>query len=161
MFRGGTSPPSTGRGAASTTCFRRWQRNGTRHRILTRLRTLADTKGAITWDLSVDSTACRAHPHATGARKQGDLRKEPPGGVFTEPRDHGPGRSRGGSTTKPHPAVEQGQKPPSIVVTAGRRSPRRDPGGGGSSSGGTLPRVRGWSWCPSGGCSPPDEGTTR
>ncbi|MFF3139601.1 transposase [Streptomyces mirabilis] len=53
--------------------FRRWQRNGTWYRILTRLQSLADTKGAITWDLSVDSTVCRAHQHAAGARKQGDL----------------------------------------------------------------------------------------
>ncbi|MFI2736927.1 transposase [Streptomyces sp. NPDC018711] len=49
--------------------FRRWQRNGIRQRILTRLQSLADAKGAITWDL----------------------------------------------------AVEQGQKPLSIVVTAGQR----------------------------------------
>ncbi|MGW0582925.1 IS5 family transposase, partial [Streptomyces sp. NPDC002920] len=45
---------------------------------------------------------------------------EPPGGVFTEPRDHGLGRSRGGFTTKLHLAVEQGQKPLSMVVTAGQ-----------------------------------------
>ncbi|MFF0476514.1 IS5 family transposase [Streptomyces sp. NPDC004284] len=101
--------------------FRRWQRNGTWPRILTRLQSLADAKGAITWDLSVDSTVCRAHQHAAGARKQGDLRKEPPGGIFTEPRDHGLGRSRGGFTVKLHLAVEQGQKPMSIVVTAGQR----------------------------------------
>ncbi|MFD4921710.1 transposase [Streptomyces goshikiensis] len=35
---------------------RRWQRDGTWHRVLTRLQSLADAKGAITWDLSVDST---------------------------------------------------------------------------------------------------------
>lgn len=75
--------------------FCRWQRNGTWHRILTRLQSLADTEGAITWDLSVDSTVCRAHQHAAGARKQGDLQKEPPGGIFTEPHDHGLGRSHG------------------------------------------------------------------
>lgn len=62
------------------------------------------------------SPACGA-----GARKQSDLQKEPPGGIFTEPRDHGLGRSRGGFTTKLHLAVEQGQKPMSIVVTAGQR----------------------------------------
>ncbi|MEV7996587.1 winged helix-turn-helix domain-containing protein, partial [Streptomyces sp. NPDC086077] len=28
-----------------------------------------------TWDLSVDSTVCRAHQHAVGARNQGDLQK--------------------------------------------------------------------------------------
>ncbi len=101
--------------------FRRWQRNGTWHRVLTRLQSLADARGAIVWDLSVDSTVCRAHQHAAGARKQGDLQKEPPGGLFTEPGDHGLGRSRGGFTTKVHLAVEQGQKPMSIVVTAGQR----------------------------------------
>ncbi|MDX3490344.1 IS5 family transposase [Streptomyces sp. ID05-18] len=53
--------------------FRRWQRNGTWQRILTRLQSLADAKGAIVWDLSVDSTVCRAHQHAAGARTQGDL----------------------------------------------------------------------------------------
>ncbi|MEU9383034.1 IS5 family transposase [Streptomyces sp. NPDC048279] len=109
--------------------FRRRQRNGTWQRVLTRLQSLADAKGAITWDLSVDSTVCRAHQHAAGARKQGDLQKEPPGGVFTEPRDHGLGRSRGGFTTKLHLAVEQGQKLMSIVVTAGQRgdSPQFEP----------------------------------
>ncbi|MFE7246186.1 transposase [Streptomyces sp. NPDC057580] len=32
--------------------FRRWQRNGIWQRILTRLQSLADAKGVITWDLS-------------------------------------------------------------------------------------------------------------
>ncbi|MEU0940937.1 IS5 family transposase [Embleya sp. NPDC005971] len=98
--------------------FRRWQRNGTWHRILTRLQSMADAEGAIVWDLSIDSTVCRAHQHAAGARKQGDLQKEPPGGVVIERRDHGLGHSRGGFTTKLHLAVEQGRKPLSIVVTA-------------------------------------------
>ncbi|MFJ5718445.1 transposase [Streptomyces sp. NPDC093149] len=42
---------------------------------------------------------------------------------------HGPGRSRGGFTTKLHLAVEQSQKPMSIVVTAGQRgdSPQFEP----------------------------------
>ncbi|MEU6633332.1 IS5 family transposase [Streptomyces parvus] len=109
--------------------FRRWQRNGTWQRILTRLQSLADAKGAITWDLNVDSTVCCAHQHAAGARKQGDRQKEPPGGVSTEPCDHGLGRSRGGFTIKLHLAVEQGQKPMAIVVTAGQRgdSPQFEP----------------------------------
>ncbi|WP_438948610.1 transposase [Streptomyces atratus] len=46
--------------------------------------------------------------------------KEPPGGVETGPDDHGLGRSRGGLTTKLHLAIEQGQKPMSIVITAGQ-----------------------------------------
>ncbi|WP_261989581.1 IS5 family transposase [Streptomyces sp. uw30] len=109
--------------------FRRWQRNGTWQQILTRLQSLADAQGAITWDLSVDSTVCRAHQHAAGARRQGGLQKEPPGGVFAEPGDHGLGRSRGGFTTKLHLAVEQGQKPMSIVITAGQHgeSPQFEP----------------------------------
>ncbi|MFD8259578.1 IS5 family transposase [Streptomyces griseoluteus] len=109
--------------------FRRWQWNGTWHRALTRLQSRAYAKGAIVWDLSVDSTVCRAHQHAAAARKQGDLQKEPPGGIFTEPHDHGLGRSRGGLTTKLHLAVEQGQKPMTIVITAGQRgaSPQFEP----------------------------------
>ncbi|MET9541032.1 IS5 family transposase [Streptomyces sp. NPDC006553] len=108
--------------------FRRL-RNGTWQRILTQLQPPADAKGAITWDLSVDSTVCRVHQHVAGARKQGDLQKEPPGGIFTEPHDRGLGRSRGGFSTKLHLAVEQGQKPMSIVATAGQRgdSPQFEP----------------------------------
>jgi transposase len=41
--------------------------------------------------------------------------------VFAEPSDHALGRSRGGLTSKLHLAVEQGQKPLSIMVTAGQR----------------------------------------
>ncbi|MEU9234495.1 IS5 family transposase [Streptomyces subrutilus] len=81
------------------------------------------------WNRVYDSTVCRAHQHAAGARKRGDLQKEPPGGISTEPHDHGLGRSRGGFTTKLHLAVEQGQKPLSIVNTAGQRgdSPQFEP----------------------------------
>ncbi|MFJ6837944.1 transposase [Streptomyces sp. NPDC091209] len=82
-------------------------------------------KGAITWDLSADSTVCRVHQHAAGARKQGDLQKEVPGGVFMEPGDDGLGRPGGGFTTKLHLAVERRRKPTSIVVTAGQRGDSR------------------------------------
>lgn len=101
--------------------YRRWQRDGTWQRIVTGLQAGADAAGAITWDVSVDSTSARAHQHAAGARRRGDLQKEPPGGVREEPADHALGRSRGGLTTKLHLACEQGQKPLSIVVTAGQR----------------------------------------
>ncbi|MGI5430835.1 IS5 family transposase [Streptomyces sp. CA-179760] len=101
--------------------FRRWQRDGTWARILTQLQAEADAKGLITRDVNVDSTVCRAHQHAAGAAKKGDLQKEPPGGIFVEPADHGLGRSRGGLTSKIHLAVEQGQKPLSVVITAGQR----------------------------------------
>ncbi|WP_279628741.1 IS5 family transposase [Streptomyces subrutilus] len=108
--------------------FRRWQRDGTWAEILTRLQAEADVKGLITWDVNVDSTVCRAHQHAAGAAKR-DLQKEPPGGMAVEPVDHGLGRSRGGLTSKIHLAVEQGQKPLSVVITAGQRgdSPQFEP----------------------------------
>lgn len=67
-----------------------------------------------------DSTVCRAHQHTAGASKK-DLQREPPGGRAVEPADHGLGRSRGGLTTKIHLAVEQGQKPLSVLITAGQR----------------------------------------
>ncbi|MFG3076365.1 IS5 family transposase [Streptomyces sp. NPDC048225] len=126
--------------------FRRWQRDGTWHCILTPLQSLADATGAITWDLSVDSTVCRAHQHAAGARKEGPS-EGAAGRHLYRASCHGLGRSRGGFTTKLHLAVEQGQKPMATVVTAGQRGdspqfelvlekvrvPRRGPG---------QPRVR-------------------
>lgn len=57
--------------------FRRWQRDGTWQRILAGLQARADAAGLITWDVSVDSTVARAHQHAAGARKKGNVRKSP------------------------------------------------------------------------------------
>jgi transposase len=101
--------------------FRCWQRDGTWAQAVTRLQAAADAAGRVSWQVSVDSTVCRAHQHAAGARKDGDAQREPPGGVRAEPADHGLGRSRGGFSTKVHLACEQGQKPLAIVVTAGQR----------------------------------------
>ena len=101
--------------------FRRWQRDGTWEKILSALQTQADVQGRIDWTVSVDSMTSRAHQHAAGARRDGHLQKEPPGGVQDEPADHGLGRSRGGLTTKTHLACEQGQKVLSLIVTAGHR----------------------------------------
>jgi transposase len=101
--------------------FRRWQRDGTWDKILSALQTDGDATGRIAWTVSVDSMTSRAHQHAAGARKDGHLQKEPPGGVHDEPADHALGRSRGGLTTKTHLACEQGQKVLSMVVTAGHR----------------------------------------
>jgi transposase len=101
--------------------FRRWQRDGTWRRIFLTLQAWADAAGLITWDVSVDSTIVRAHQHAAGARRRGDLQVEPPGGVDGEPADHALGRSRGGWTTKLHLSTEQGQRLLSLVVTAGQR----------------------------------------
>ncbi|MET9324862.1 hypothetical protein ABZX75_32640 [Streptomyces sp. NPDC003038] len=68
-------------------------------------------------------------PARSRGSEKGDLQKEPPGGLAIEPADHGLGRSRGGLTTKIQLAVEQGQKPLSIVITAGQRgdSPQFEP----------------------------------
>jgi transposase len=101
--------------------FRRWQRAGVWQQIVTGLQARADAAGLITWDVSVDSTICRAHQHAAGARRDGAGQVEPPGGVEEEPTDHALGRSRGGLTTKIHLGCEQGQKPLSLVLTAGQR----------------------------------------
>ncbi|MFD3475972.1 IS5 family transposase [Streptomyces sp. NPDC058695] len=101
--------------------LRRWQRDGTSPVLLTRLQTRADAAGLVTWEVNVDSTICRAHQHAAGARGDSHAEKEPPGGTRTEPDDHGLGRSRGGFTTKIHLAREQRQRPLSLLVTAEQR----------------------------------------
>ncbi|MGP3925122.1 IS5 family transposase [Streptomyces sp. 8N616] len=101
--------------------FRRWQRNGTWKHIFAELQAQADAKRLITWDINVDSTVYRAQQHAAEARKRGMCRSSRPAVSTFERADHGLGRSRGGLTTKPHLAVEQGQKPMSIVITAGQR----------------------------------------
>lgn len=112
-------PDEYGPWARSYDLFRRWQRDGTWQRIFTALQTRADAKDLM-------GPQRRLHglpgPPARGwSPQKGDLQKEPPGGVAAEPDDHGLGRSRGGLTTKLHLAVEQGQKPMSIVITAGQR----------------------------------------
>ncbi|WP_174501690.1 IS5 family transposase [Streptacidiphilus neutrinimicus] len=101
--------------------FRRWQRAGVWALVFTALQARADAAGLIAWEVNVDSTVCRAHQHAAGARGAGHEQKEPPGGVRSEPADHGLGRSRGGWTTKIHLACEQRQRPLSVLITAGQR----------------------------------------
>ncbi|MFF1508557.1 transposase [Streptomyces sp. NPDC058326] len=58
--------------------FRRWQRDGTWFWIFTALQAQADAKELITWDINVDSTVCRAHQHAAGARRRGSCRRNRP-----------------------------------------------------------------------------------
>lgn len=49
---------------------RRWSADGTWDRILTAVQADADLAGRIDWSMvGVDSTSCRAHQHAAGARK--------------------------------------------------------------------------------------------
>lgn len=54
---------------------RRWSADGTWAMLLSRVQAAEDAEGRIDWDVSVDSTAVRAHQHAAGARKV------PPAGV--------------------------------------------------------------------------------
>ncbi|MBP2055227.1 transposase [Streptomyces griseochromogenes] len=51
--------------------FRRWQIDGTWPSILKKLQVTADADGTTEWGVSIDSTLCRAHQHAAGARKKG------------------------------------------------------------------------------------------
>ncbi|WP_399937020.1 IS5 family transposase [Streptomyces sp. BBFR25] len=113
----------------------RWAADGTWERILAALLAAADGVDDIGWTVSVDSTVCRAHQHAAGARKRGPL-------LQAEPDDHVLGRSRGGLSTKVHlvsdgharplalrvTAGQAGDAPAFEVVMAGIRVPRSGPG---------------------------------
>ncbi|WP_417839375.1 IS5 family transposase [Streptomyces spororaveus] len=91
----------------------RWAVDGTWERILAALLAAADADADIGWTVSVDSTVCRAHQHAAGARKKG-LQARP------NPDDHALGRSRGGLTTKVHLASDGHARPLALRVTAGQ-----------------------------------------
>lgn len=114
-------PAEYGPWQAAYGLFRRWQRAGAWAAIVTALQVLADAGGVIDWQVSVDSTITRAHPHAAGARSDGGGQAEPPAGPGQcEPADHGLGRSRGGWTSKLHLACDQGCRVLSVLVTAGQ-----------------------------------------
>lgn len=94
--------------------FAAWQIRGAWERIDQTLQALADESGHIDWQISVDSTTARAHPHAAGARKDSTDRLD------GEPADHALGRSRGGFSTKIHLACEQGRSVLSHLLTPGQ-----------------------------------------
>ncbi|MFF9581229.1 transposase [Streptomyces achromogenes] len=54
--------------------LRRWRRDGIRQQVFTQLQAQADAKDLITRDIDVDSTICRTHQHAAGARTGGICR---------------------------------------------------------------------------------------
>ncbi|MFE2474000.1 IS5 family transposase [Streptomyces mirabilis] len=91
----------------------RWAVDGTWERILAAVLAAAEGADDISWTVSVDSTVCRAHQHAAGARKRG---LQAP----TEPEDHALGRSRGGLSTKVHLASDGHARPLALRVTAGQ-----------------------------------------
>jgi hypothetical protein len=49
---------------------RRWSADGTWHMLLSMVQAAEDAMGRVDWEVSVDSTAVRAHQHAAGARKK-------------------------------------------------------------------------------------------
>ncbi|MEU6106120.1 IS5 family transposase [Streptomyces flaveolus] len=91
----------------------RWAVDGTWERILAAVLAAADADADIGWTVSVDSTVCRAHQHAAGARKKGASDR-------AEPDDHALGRSRGGLSTKVHLASDNRARPLALRVTAGQ-----------------------------------------
>ncbi|MFF9178678.1 IS5 family transposase [Streptomyces sp. NPDC014793] len=91
----------------------RWARDGTWERILAAVLAAADADADIGWTISVDSTVCRAHQHAAGARKKGAPDR-------AEPENHALGRSRGGLSTKIHLAIDSRARPLALRVTAGQ-----------------------------------------
>nr|WP_128807350.1 IS5 family transposase [Streptomyces sp. Termitarium-T10T-6] len=100
---------------------RRWSADGTWDKILAAILADADADGCIDRSMvSVDSTSCRAHQHAAGARKK------PPRvpGKRRTPLQHRPdeglGRSRGGLTCKIHLAGEGGRRPLAFLLTPGQ-----------------------------------------
>ncbi|MFF2384515.1 IS5 family transposase [Streptomyces sp. NPDC058108] len=100
---------------------RRWSADGTWETILHTVQADADAEGRIDWSMvSVDSTSCRAHQHAAGARR--DAPHVPK--KRSRPRQHRPdeglGRSRGGLTCKIHLASEGGRRPLAFLVTPGQ-----------------------------------------
>ncbi|MZE50822.1 IS5 family transposase [Streptomyces sp. SID5770] len=100
---------------------RRWSADGTWDRLLQAVQAEADLAGRIDWGMvGVDSTSCRAHQHAAGARK---TRPRVPK-KRTTPRHHRPdeglGRSRGGLTSKIHLAGEGGCRPMALLITPGQ-----------------------------------------
>ncbi|MFF5028064.1 IS5 family transposase [Streptomyces collinus] len=100
---------------------RRWSADGTWETILHAVQADADAEGRIDCSMvSVDSTSCRAHQHAAGARR--DAPHVPK--KRSRPRQHRPdeglGRSRGGLTCKIHLASEGGRRPLAFLVTPGQ-----------------------------------------
>ncbi|MFJ4633946.1 IS5 family transposase [Streptomyces sp. NPDC088847] len=115
---------------------RRWSADGTWLMLLSRVQAAEDAAGRIDWDVSVDSTAVRAHQHPAGARKapgrgssKGGLPGDEPGrsGASETGRPTGGGgqvgeclgRSRGGFTTKIHLAADGQCRPLTFLLTPG------------------------------------------
>ncbi|MFJ3950801.1 IS5 family transposase [Streptomyces libani] len=114
-------PPRFGKWKTVHDRHRRWSADGTWERILRAIQADADMEGRIDWStVSVDSTSCRAHQHAAGARSRAPRLP----GRNSRPVQHHPdealGRSRGGLTCKIHLAGEGGRRPLAFIITPGQ-----------------------------------------
>lgn len=97
-------------GPRKTVCerFRHWSADGTWDRLLAHVQQHSDAVGEVDWSIvCVDSTAVRAHQHAAGARK----RRVWEGEALR--------RSRGGLTSKTHPAYDDHGRPLAFTLTRG------------------------------------------
>ncbi|MFI8391815.1 hypothetical protein [Streptomyces sp. NPDC085540] len=72
--RGGICRPNTVRGRRSTVSSVAGS-YGVWSAVLTGLQAQADAAGLITWEVNGDSTICRAHQQAAGARRNGQAQK--------------------------------------------------------------------------------------
>ncbi|MER5482016.1 IS5 family transposase [Streptomyces sp. NPDC002812] len=100
---------------------RRWSADSTWERVLRAVQADADAEGRVDWSMvGIDSTTCRAHQHASGARRR------PPRSLkkHIQSAQHHPGealgRSRGGLTTKIHLVADGGCRPLAVLVTPGQ-----------------------------------------
>ncbi|MFI8951429.1 IS5 family transposase [Streptomyces sp. NPDC053750] len=115
---------------------RRWSADGTWKMLLSKIQAAEDAAGRVDWDVSVDSTAVRAHQHAAGARRTPPVAAPQKGARRDEPTRSGPaetgrpaggggrlgecpGRSRGGFTTKIHLASDGRCRPLALLLTPG------------------------------------------
>jgi len=107
------------------TRFRRWRRDGTWARILTRLLADLEHQGRLGHDLwLVDATIVRASRSAAGAQKHPHEVPKlagPPAAQLTEPLAHALGRSRGGFGTKVHLLVTDQGLVLGLYVTPGQQ----------------------------------------
>ncbi|MEU5840207.1 IS5 family transposase [Streptomyces diacarni] len=110
---------------------RRWSADGTWQRILARLQIEADAvdpdgtreRGLEReWAVNVDSTTCRAHQHAAGARHRPPRDFPQKGAVRVwKPGREALGRSRGGLTSKVHLLADDRARPLAWRTSPGQR----------------------------------------
>ncbi|WP_392675968.1 IS5 family transposase [Streptomyces sp. LN785] len=114
-------PPRFGSWKTVHDRHRRWSADGTWARIFEALQADADMEGRIDWSVvSVDSTSCRAHQDAAGARKRAPRVPRRRRQSVDHRPDEGLGRSRGAFTCKTHLACEGGRRPLAFVITPGQ-----------------------------------------